>query len=359
MESNLKYSLFALFFMTLALIMNSCSDWTIPESLDLKNPSLGERNPQLYADYIKDLNKYKAGEHKITVVSFENSKESPTGQQERLTTIPDSIDFICLNNPNNISYETQDEMIEIRKKGTRTVYIMSYENFEKDWKEMVKENPTLTEEQELVYLDKCTDDMLALCDKYNYDGIMVDYTGRSLVSLKEEDLMRYNKRQQTFFNKVMSWREKHGDKTLMFYGNVQYLVPGNMSMLKKYNYIVLKSALSTNGDDLTVKSLLALQAGEDVKNALYEGVNPVPADRFMACVELPQADDQTFTKGYWNTVDASGNKITASRGAAQWMVQSSPDFTRSGIFIMNVQNDYYNNTYGYLREAICIMNPNK
>ena len=27
--------------------------------------------------------------------------------------------------------------------------------------------------------------------------------------------------------------------------------------------------------------------------------------------------------------------------------------------IMNVHNDYYNNTYGYVREVIRIMNPNK
>lgn len=358
MKNNLKSQLFALFFLTLALT-TSCSDWTVPESLDLKNPSFEERDPHLYADYVRDLKNYKAGEHKVTFVSFDNPQDNPDGQQERLTIIPDSIDFICLNHPDKMSSETQNEMAEIREKGTRTVYIISYDSFEKDWKTMVKENTGLTEEQALTYLSERTDDMLALCDKYNYDGVIVDYTGRSLVSLKEEDLIKYNKRQQSFFNRVMSWREEHGDKTLMFYGNVQYLVPENMVMLKQYNYIALKSALSTNGNDLTVKSLLALQAGEDVKDALYEGINPVPADRFIACAKLPQAGDKTLVEGYWNTVDTNGNKIIAARGTAQWMVQFSPDFTRSGIFIMNVQNDYYNNTYGYLREVIDIMNPNK
>ncbi|KAB5019740.1 hypothetical protein GAC71_19385, partial [Bacteroides thetaiotaomicron] len=53
------------------------------------------------------------------------------------------------------------------------------------------------------------------------------------------------------------------------------------------------------------------------------------------------------------------NKLVAAPGAARWMVEASPNYTRKGIFIMNVHNDYYNNTYGYVREVIRIMNPNK
>lgn len=88
-------------------------------------------------------------------------------------------------------------------------------------------------------------------------------------------------------------------------------------------------------------------------------MNPVPVDRFIVCVELPQADDKDKVKGYWSTVDEKGNKLVAAPGAAQWMVEASPNYTRKGIFIMNVHNDYYNNTYGYVREVIRIMNPNK
>ena len=44
--------------------------------------------------------------------------------------------------------------------------------------------------------------MLALAD--NYDGIIADYTGRSLVSLPEAALKEYNGRQQKFFGEVMN-----------------------------------------------------------------------------------------------------------------------------------------------------------
>ena len=63
--------------------------------------------------------------------------------------------------------------------------------------------------------------------------------------------------------------------------------------------------------------------------------------------------------GYWDTRDANGNKVLAAQVTAQWIVQTSPDYTCTGIFIINIQKDYYNNTYGTVRETIHIMNPNK
>ena len=299
MKNNLKYRLSALLFLASALTITSCSDWTDVESLQLNTPTFEEQNPQLYADYLKDLNRYKSEEHKVTFVSFENPKGSPGKQAERLTVVPDSVDFICLNNP-EVSPEVQAEMVKIREKGTRTVYSIDYSSIENAWKEKVKAEPELTEEDALQYIGERTNEMLALCDKYNFDGVIADYTGRSLVSLPEAALKEYNDRQQKFFGEVMNWQG------------------------------------GTEG-----------------------GVNPVPADRFIVCVELPQADDKDKVKGYWSTVDEKGNKLVAAPGAARWMVEASPNYTRKGIFIMNVHNDYYNNTYGYVREVIRIMNPNK
>lgn len=359
MKNNLKYKLSGVMFLASALMITSCDDWTDVESLQLNTPTFEEQNPQLYADYLKDLNRYKSEEHKVTFVSFENPQGAPGKQAERLTAIPDSVDFICLNNPENIDPEVQAEMVKIREKGTRTVYSIDYSNIESVWKEKQKADPDLTEEDALAYIGECTVTLLALCDKYNFDGIVVDYTGRSLVSLPEATLAQYNGRQQEFFGKIMDWQSQHDSKTLAFYGNIQYLVPENMEMLSKYDYIMLKTTFSTNADDLALKAYLAIQAGIDAVSGEEAGMNPVPVDRFIACVELPQPDDKDKVKGYWNTVDEAGNKLIAAPGAARWMVEESPNYTRKGIFIMNIQNDYYNNTYGYVREVIRIMNPNK
>ena len=276
MKNNLKYRLSALLFLASALTMTSCSDWTDVESLQLNTPTFEEQNPQLYADYLKDLNRYKSEEHKITFVSFENPQGSPGKQAERLTVVPDSVDFICLNNP-EVSPEVQAEMVKIREKGTRTIYSIDYSSIENAWKEKVKAEPELTEEDALQYIGERTNEMLALCDKYNFDGIIADYTGRSLVSLKGEELEVYTSRQTNFLNKLKEWKQA-SNKSLLFYTNVQYLTAENQGIIGLADYIILKTALSTNGDDLSVKALLAVQAGEDAKE-LYEGINPVPADR--------------------------------------------------------------------------------
>lgn len=368
MNKNIKYCFLAVLAFVLVPMLNSCDDWTESESLDLKNPTFEEQNAQLYADYLENLRTYKTGKHSVLIVSFDNSLTFPVKQAERLTAIPDSVDYICLNNPKDLHPEYQEEMVKIRKdKGTKTIYMISYDFFETQWNEKQKNNPELTEEEALVFINESTDEMLALCDQFGFDGILVDYTGRSLVSLTEEALALYNARQQSFFGKVMSWKESHQNKNLVFYGNIQYLVPENMDMLNKYDFLIIKTALSTNMDELTLYAYLAIQAGEDAIKEAKDGIegehevkiNPVPTDRFMACVQLPQKDDREQIFGYWNTVSADGGKTLAYLGAAQWVVQESVDFNRRGIFIMNIHNDYYNNTYKSVRDAICVMNPNK
>lgn len=359
MKRIFKCSVPVIMFITLLTIFTSCSDWTDVENIDIYNPGFEEQNPQLHADYIRDLKKYKSGEHKLTFVSFNNPSGNPINQAERLTAIADSVDFICLNNPDNLGSVTQNEMEKVREKSTHVLYTIDYQALEEEWKALQKEDAELTEEEALAYLGNRIDAMLSLCDTYNYDGIVISYNGRSLVSLTESALAKYGARQQNLFGRVTDWRNKHTAKTLAFNGNIQYLMPENMGMLGICDYIMLKTETSTNADDLTLKAYWAVQAGEDAKSEYYHGVNPVRTVCFIVCVELPQANDKNQSKGYWNTLNTDGNKVTAALGAAGWMLQASPDFIRKGLFIMNAQTDYYNNTYMQVREVINIMNPNK
>lgn len=343
--------------MAASFSLSSCEDWTEVESLDIHTPSLEEQNPQLYEDYLKDLNEYKAGNHKIVMVSLENSTD-PIKQAERLSVLPDSVDYICLNNPDGLASTELEEIEKVRKKGTKVIYKIDYNVLEVNWKEMQKANPELTEEDALAYFSNAVKEQITLVDKYSYDGLLVDYTGSSLVSMVPEKLEVYKNRQTDLLDMLKNWKSK-SNKSMIFYTNVQYLVPENLSFTTVCDYIMLKTALSTNGDDMAVKTLLAIQAGNDVKDELYEGINPIPTDRFIVCVKMPEADDKDKVVGYWNTVDAAGNKILASQGAAWWCVQSSPDYDRRGVFMMDVQNEYYNNTYASVRDVINIMNPSK
>ena len=352
MRRIVKNCLFTAILMAGGMISTSCEDWTDPESIDIHYPTFEEQNPQLYADYLKDLKLYKAEGHKVVFVSF-NNPGNPRHQSERLTVVPDSVDFICLNNPENLSGETQAEMVKIREKAIRTRACINYDDLENEWNKKAEKNPELTEEEARKYLNERTDALLALCDGYGYDGILVSYTGRSMVGMKEIPLQQYKERQQNFFSKVMSWQAGHIDKMMVFYGNVQYLDPENMDMLDKYNYLILKTTSSTNQVALTMNAMTAIQAG---KEAAGTNTNPVPTDRFIAATQLPLKSDADMLIGYWNT---KGDRSLAAQGTARWIVQASTEFTRSGIFVDNIQEDYFNNTYASVREVIQIMNPNK
>lgn len=334
----------------------SCDDWTEVESLEIHTPSLEEQNPQLYADYLKDLNAYKASEHHIALVSFDNVA-NPTKQADRLNAMPDSLDYIILNNPSEVGSELLKDMDDVRKKGTKLGYTLSYSLFEEEWKAMIEENPELAESDRQTYFAKRTEEMLALLDTYGYDGIIVDYVGRSLVSLKDEAKRTYVARQKSFFDAITEWKSTHADKFLFFYGNVQYVFSENMGFLKNCNFVIVRTEMSTNANDLDVKIQLAEEAGKEVME-MYDGVNPVPLDNMIACVKMPIKDDKDKNVGYWGTVEG-GDKMLAAVGAASWLWKPATTYTRRGLFIMNVTGDYYSDSYSFLRNVINTMNPNK
>ena len=67
---------------------------------------------------------------------------------------------------------------------------------------------------------------------------------------------------------------------------------------------------------------------------------------------------QTFTISKGHVMN--GEKTIAAYGASEWVVEESPNFVRSGIFMLNIHSDYYQkDTYKIVRDAISIMNPNK
>ena len=77
-------------------------DQIITNPNDINYPTLEEQNPELYKQYLKALRDYKAGEHKVVLVSMDNTTSAPAQRNEHLTTMPDSVDIICLMNPDNL-----------------------------------------------------------------------------------------------------------------------------------------------------------------------------------------------------------------------------------------------------------------
>lgn len=355
MKKSIKYTLLALAATALTVGFGSCSDWTDTESLDIKNPTLEDQNSKLYAKYLADLKAYKESDHKVLVVSFDNPSRGPWNQAERLTAVPDSVDYIALNNAGDLHADTKADIKKVQEKSTRVVWTINYNAIEEEWEEMAKLDPSLTEEQALAWMGKKFDKVIDNCQQSNAAGIMVDYNGKSTVSMTEPVLTKYDNRQKNMLDKVVAWKNSNQGKSLVFYGNIQYLVPSNMQFLNSTDLYILKTVRATNGSQVTLEAYMGMQAGKDIVELEFE--NPVHTDRFVACVQMLPKDDPSGTVGYWS--DEVNGKELAIYAGAQWSVEESLDFGRKGLMITNINSDYHNNTYKSIRNVISIMNPNK
>ena len=120
---------------------------------------------------------------------------------------------------------------------------------------MVKANPELTEEDAFSYFSSSLKEQISLVDKYNYDGVVANYTGSSLVSMTPDRLDIYKNRQSTLLDVLKTLKTKP-QKSLIFYTNYR-IVPENLSFTSICDYVMLKTALSSNGDDMAVKALFS------------------------------------------------------------------------------------------------------
>ena len=124
----------------------------------------------------------------------------------------------------------------------------------------------------------------------------------------------------------------------MFQGYPANLI--GQSVLSSCDHIILITNDVTDVAQLGIEALQALMA------------DGVPADRFIVSASTVSLDTTDKTTGYYNALRALSE-------AAYWVTEPSAEFTKAGLAIENMQNDYYNatNTYQYVREAINIMNP--
>lgn len=347
MKNIIKKSLsFTCLMASSLLAFTACEDWTEVEAVDVVTPQIDE---QLKADYIENLKQYKNSDHKMLIVTFDNKTERPSNQSEHLTVLPDSIDVISMTNATAINDVLAGEMTEVRKKGTRIVYNVNYAPIEAEWNQMVKEDAEgkLTEEDALAHIAKRAAEQLALCDELGYDGLTFTYTGRSEVSMQEDEKVRYAARQDRFMNAVREWRKAHEGLFCAFIGNPQYLTAAQQDLLAACDYVILPTETANDMDELSLRTLAALSTGI------------CPADRIIVSAQTVRPDDDKQIYGYFGTYDADGNRMRSIFGSAVWCAKPSEGFTRSGLMVCNAHFDYFGNTlvYGNIREAINIMNP--
>lgn len=365
MKKIFKYTLPAL--IACPMMLAACSEWTEPESITLRYPSIEEQNPELYAQYLESLNNFKTSEHSIVIVSMNNLSTAPTNQSQHLTALPDSVDYICLNNIFDVNEMHITEMDEVRKKGTKVIGLVDFDAIESAWQAILKkeaedaanaetpkegsepesEDETTDEDPAIVnarrFIEYCKKETARQLDAINAlgtDGIVMNFTGFDLNSLlqDEEKTAAETERQGAFFNLLAEWKVAHADKDLIFKGSPQNVI--DKERLVESRYIIINAHSAKNLYEMSYLVLMA--SGKDV-----------PTDRFIMGVTTPYISSMGNQYGL---VDG----ISAIIAAAEWTLQEEvADYVKAGISIDGVEQDYFNpaKIYTNVREAINILSP--
>lgn len=328
------------------LALAGCSKWTEQEPVQVLYPTLKDKNPELYARYLASVRDYRASEHQVLIAKFDNKQGAPAGRADHIDCLPDSVDYVILNHPDNLSGSILSEMQGIREeKAILTLMEISYDALAREWQDLLAAEAEAAPEAEVsddtdrftAFVGEKVREALAVADKYAYDGVNAVFTGKNPASFREEQQADARRRQDAFFQPVVQWAGN--DRLLFFEGNPKNVL-GDSGILSLARYIILPCE--------TAQNEAAFNAA--VADVLVEGV---PADRFVVGVTAIDVTDEANTAGTF-----SGG-ISAIVGAARWAVAPAGGFSKKGICVNHAQFDYFNiqDVYGQIGAAISIMNP--
>lgn len=329
--------------------LTACDEWTDTESLDIVTPSIESQNPELYAQYVKALCAYKASDHSIVMALVNNPATTPSSRSEHLTSVPDSVDYIVLNNVLEVSATHRQEIAQVHAYATKVLALVSFDNILDNWKanlaiESAKEGYSATPDEEAAqFVSYCSQQTAALLKAADgiegIDGIVAAFTGYDLNSLATgEQQAAEQARQQAFTSAIAQWKAANADKALAFKGMPQNLI--DRAWLNDCKYILLDGQGTKNQYEMNYLSIMA-------------SVDGVPTDRFVLCTTTPYKT----ASGSWNGQLSDGT--SAIVGAAKWAIAPETNFAKAGIAIDNAEMDYYNiqRIYPNIRAALQILAP--
>jgi hypothetical protein len=332
-----KILIFLLSLIAGGFMFTSCSDWTEDKSVGIEQPV----NPE-YSKYLENLRVYKNSDHKYVYAWFDNSEKVPYSRGQHIYDIPDSVDVVVLMHPESLADFEIAEMQSLKNdKGTKTVYSVSYDEILKVYEQMVKDeaadNKSYIALEFIPYMKGEVQSLLNLSATYNYDGIIVSYRGASTVYMTEAEKEEYRENQAEFLSLITTWYSSNSSKMLVFEGAPQFLE--DKSILTSCKHIILNTIGVSSASELGIHAIEALAAG-------------VPTDRFIFVASATSIDTADRRTGYYGD-----NRAIIE--AAYWVTEGNANYTKAGLGIYNIQNDYYNiaKVYQYAKESINIMNP--
>ena len=364
----MKYMNKTLMLMAAALMaFSACDKWTETEPVNVVYETLESKNPDLYAKYLQSLRDYHASAHQVLIAKFDNKAEAPSGRADHISCLPDSVDFVVLNNPSLLNDQIRKEMTEIREqKGVKTLMNVSWDAMlaeynailadeteakNAEWDALSDEEKEArkeafdadprgkdTQERFIAWMQDRVAKELEIPAAEGFDGINVIFNAANPNSYNEEKKADMTARQLAFFSKVDDFVAAHPENLVFFEGTPKYILAEN-KIIAAARYIIVPALSETNGTGLSFA----------VNKTL--GGN-VPSDRVIIGVTAVDITDPTNTNGIFS----DGSAIV---GAANWAVDPAVGYVKAGVCVDHAQFDYYDitNVYSQINKAISIMNP--
>ena len=319
-------------FLLATLAGTSCNDWTKNEKIAVEDPVFGEGDPELYARYLASLRAYKSGDHRRTVVWFDNSNKQPASRGGFFSDVPDSVDVVALTAGGRLTVEELEQVEMLREKGTKVIGAFDCQAaLARD------EDAQIPEER----LSAALAERIWEIEADGLDGLTLCYESTDPTFATEEELHAQRALDDVVAGALTEWRERHPEGLLLLEGTPQWL--NDLSAVALCDYLVVRCLDAESVYDFGVRAR---------RMCAVEGI---PSDRFLWLVSAvpPSATGAT---GY--LADAAGVSVRAVGALAEWLLRPE-DIGKAGLGIMNVQYDYYNSAmiYRYTKEAIETLNP--
>lgn len=338
-------------------LLAGCSEWTTPESIEIEKNSIEQTNPELYAKYCDALKEYKASEHKIAYTTFLNSPEIAANGSEKISMIPDSVDFVQLMNI-EVSESHLNEMKQVKEKfGTRFVVRFSLTECQAAYEAYVEEMEAAAEETEgegtqtepeimtfEAFYAEQFQKVTAKVAEYGLDGFTFEFTGKNYDGMTSAQKEEYAAASALVMAPLKTWLAANTNKVFFLEGNPQYVL--DSEILAAASYFILPTRDCRSAGELGHIGLNAFTSGKLPENA-----------KLLYSVETPSFIEEEYLVGKFIVAGQYEDQIPL---AADWIAKDA-SFEKSGLVIWNLQRDYFNPGFSYpnVRQAIKTMNPNE
>lgn len=315
-----------------AALTVSCSEWTDPENKDFL-PQMSQSDPATLAA----LRDFKASEHPLMMMHIEGTQSAPNRQNQHPMSMPDSVDFLLVNQVDGLHATIVDEVARVRaEKGTRTLGVVSYDAIREAWETLRDEaleagaGEEYTDEHFAAYCQSETERQLACCVTYGLDGVVASYLGSYDVTPATP-----------FAQAVDAWAAQHPDKLLCLRGYPVFVARiEGQTLLARCDYLIILA------EDAKATVAISRKVRDQLNNDM------VPRDRVILEASVPALADGGEEAQVGATVQT----------AAGWVMDPSTSNTvecgKLGLCVSNAQEDYFNKpTYRRIREALAILNP--